>query len=65
MPKQTFKKWRIGLYITVIVALCATLAGLTTDMNWKQFLALFGSTMGTGFTTYLMKSPLTDVEDNV
>lgn len=63
MPKQTWKKWRVGLWLTLGIAVLSTLAGLTTDMNWRQLLALFGTTTSAALTTYLMKSPLQDVED--
>lgn len=64
MAKQTWKKWKTGLWLTIGIAVLSTLAGITTDMNWRQFLALFGAITSASITTYLMKSPLQDVEED-
>ena len=61
--KTTWKKWRVGLWLAIGVAILSAGAGVASDMSWRQFVALLCSTLLSGVTGYLSKSPLEDVED--
>lgn len=59
----TWKKWRVGLYLTIGIGILSAGAGIAADMTWRQFVALLCSSLLAGVTGYLSKSPLENVED--
>jgi len=63
MPKTTWKKWRVGLWLAIGIAILTAGAGVASDMSWRQFVALVCSCLLSGIVSYLAKSPLEDVED--
>ena len=64
MPKTTWKKWRVGLWLAIGIALLTAGAGIASDMTARQFVALLCSCLLSGIVSYLAKSPLEDVEDD-
>jgi len=64
MPKTTWKKWRVGLLLTIALGFLSGCAGLAAGMSWQAFAAVVATSLVTHVTAYLQKSPLEDVEDN-
>jgi len=63
MPKTTWKKWRVGLLLTIGLGVLSGCAGLAAGMSWQAFAAVVATSLVTHITAYLQKSPLEDVED--
>jgi len=61
--KTTWKKWRVGFWIQVLLGCLAAGAGLAAGVTWKQFVAILCTSLTTQLVGYLSKSPLEDVED--
>ena len=63
MIKTTWKKWRVGLWLAIAIALLSAGAGVAADMTWRQFVALLSSSLLSGLSGYVTKSPIEDIED--
>jgi hypothetical protein len=63
MPTTTWKKWRIGFWIAVLLGTLSAGAGLAAGMKWQAFVAVLCTSLLTHIGAYLMKSPLDDVQD--
>jgi hypothetical protein len=63
MSALTWKKWRVGLWLAIgFGVLTAGIGGLTG--NWKTFVSVLCSSVIGQVTSYLMKSPISDVQDS-
>ena len=60
--KTTWKKWRVGFWLAVAVALLSAGAGVAAELTWRQFVALLCSSLLAGVSGYLAKSPIDDIE---
>ena len=63
MPKTTWKKWRVGLLLAVLLGVLSGCAGLAAGMDWRAFSAVVATSLVTHIGAYLAKSPLEEVED--
>jgi len=61
--KTTWKKWRVGLWLTLAIALFTSLIGLGTGMSLGQWLSSLGSAMVAGLAGYIQKSPIEEIQD--
>ena len=60
----TWKKWRIGFWISVLLGTLSAGAGLAVGMTWQAATAVLCTSLLTHIGAYLIKSPLESVEDN-
>lgn len=63
-PMFSWKQWRVGLLIAVLLSLCVAGAGLSAGMGWKPFVAVFCSACLTNLGAYLKQHPIDQVEDD-
>lgn len=63
MPKITWKKWRVGLLVTILLGLLSGCAGLATGMSCQAFIAVVSTSLVTHIVAYLSKSPIEEIEE--
>lgn len=60
---MTWKKWRVGLWLAILLGFLSAGAGLLAGMAWQAFVAVLCTSLLTHITAYLMKSPIEQVDD--
>ncbi|MDE2100809.1 MAG: hypothetical protein KGL39_26420 [Patescibacteria group bacterium] len=63
MKKLTWKKWRVGLALSITLGCLSAGAGLAAGISWKGFTAVLCTSLLTHIGAYLTKSPLDQVDD--
>lgn len=63
MKPMTWKKWTVGIIVTVIFSLLTAGAGLSQGMSWQAFTAVLCTALLTNLGAYLMKHPVEQVDD--
>lgn len=63
MATTTWKKWRVGFWLTLFLGALSAGAGLCAGMTWRAFVAVLCTSLLSHVGAYLMKSPLDDVQD--
>jgi hypothetical protein len=60
---MTWKKWTVGIIVTVVFSLLTAGAGLSQGMSWQAFTAVLCTALLTNLGAYLMKHPVEAVGD--
>lgn len=59
----SWKKWKIGLTLSIVFGLLSGCAGLAVGMSWQAFLAVVCTSLVTNMGAYLMKHPVENIAD--
>lgn len=58
---MSWRRWKIGLVVTVILSLLVAGAGLTVGMKWQAFVAVFCAACVTHFGSFLKDHPVESI----
>ena len=61
--KTTWKKWRVGLWLAIAIALLSAVGGIASDMTWRQIIASVSMAVSAGIVNYIVQSPIQNIED--
>lgn len=53
----SWRQWKLGFFVALLLSLFVALAGLTAGMHWQAFLAVFGAAGVTHFGAFLTQHP--------
>lgn len=58
---MSWRRWRLGVVVTVVLSLIVAGAGLSAGMKWQAFLAVFCTALLTHFGSFLKDHPLEQI----
>ncbi|MDE2098686.1 MAG: hypothetical protein KGL39_15640 [Patescibacteria group bacterium] len=61
---MTWKKWRVGFWLTILLGCLSAGAGVAVGMTWQAFVAVLCTSLLTHIAAYMIKSPIEQVDDN-
>ena len=60
--KWSWKRWKLGLYISIGTGLFTGVIGLGAGMTWKGALMLIAASVGKDFVLYQSQHPVDSIE---
>lgn len=62
-PQFTWRKWKLGLFIAILLSLLVAGSGLDSSWNWMSFVRVFCIACATHLGAYLKSHPVESIED--
>ncbi len=63
VAKFTWRKWKVGLLISLVFGLLGACSGLTGSMDWRAFVAVLAVSTSTHLGAYLTNHPIEKIEE--
>ncbi|MDE2099802.1 MAG: hypothetical protein KGL39_21295 [Patescibacteria group bacterium] len=54
---MSWRRWKLGVLVSVALSLFVAMAGLAEGMNWRAFLAVLGAALVTHFGAFVKDHP--------
>lgn len=58
---MSWKRWKLGVAVSIVLSLLVAGSGLTAGMNWKSFVAVFCTAAITHLGAFLKDHPIEQI----
>lgn len=59
---MSWRRWKLGVGVSICLSLFVALAGVTAGMGWKPFLAVLGAALVSHFGAFIKDHPVEQIQ---